>query len=803
MTLSRICALLLSASLALFGACAQAANATATEPAPASAKTAEATEGTGAATIADTLRHTITSEDLQRMAVARLERPEKWQELSARLSALEDDFDKLAVGALRNPESVNSIELDRYLRELHFEADAIVNEVSVIVRRLEHDGALLETTERDWQERTTFLERQAVPSALLERTRLIKTKLQQVGLRVREFRDRALLALDHAVSIQSHIDEARALTVARQIHLDALRVTREKVPIWRLGDAAEQLRQVRAELVSTWHLQRHYFVNHGARLAVLFIGIFAVSCWLFTRRPGVPAQSAQCGYGRPFAASLLIALVSLGWLAPNPPRLFFEALFLLVPLPAAMVALRATSAPIALTLYGIAGSAMMLALRGLLEASPIANRLLILLQTLCVAIPVAIDLRHGGLQQALRWANPGIVRAVAWLVMVISAMVGLQAIFGFFPAASFMRSGVGSVLSSGLIFVTTGALLYGAARELLATPVAQWLNSARDEDPALLRVLRLAIGALTVVSILVVSTGSLGLVFAATTALASLMDTTLEVGSLSIAFKSVATSFFIVVMTLALTGIVGFILSREILPRLPLRAGAGYAIVTFTRWAIFIIGIVLALSALGIDMAKITLLAGALSVGIGFGLQNVVNNFVSGLILIVERPISIGDVIEWGGMSGTVTRIGIRSSTVRTGQGAEILVPNGDLVSKEVVNWTRSDRQRRYDVDVGVALNSRPEEVMALLMAAAAEVPEIMQTPPPRVVFKGVSDTEMNFTLLAWVSTVDLGTQAQNAMWVAMIKKLEGAGIAPFSTRSIEIQAAAPPAPSPQPAKGG
>ena len=189
-----------------------------------------------------------------------------------------------------------------------------------------------------------------------------------------------------------------------------------------------------------------------------------------------------------------------------------------------------------------------------------------------------------------------------------------------------------------------------------------------------------------------------------------MMGATLEVGTVSIAFKSVATALAVVLVTVVLTGVVEFLLDREIVPRLNLRPGAGYAIVTFTRWSMFIVGAALALAALGIDMGKITLMAGALSVGIGFGLQNVINNFVSGLILIVERPIGVGDVIEWGSKSGTIMRIGIRSSTVRTGQGAEILVPNGDLVAKEVVNWTRSDRQRRYDIDIDVALDSEPEQ---------------------------------------------------------------------------------------------
>ncbi len=801
MTVSRLRSLFLIASFAFFCVSAQGAKTAAAATTPAAtettpdAQTTPAAQSAPAATIADTLTQAIASEDFQRMALARLERLEKWQELSRRLTALEDDFDKLAAGVLRNPESVNSIELDRYLRELHFEADAIVDDIAVIVRGLEQDGSLLETTERAWQERTAFLERQAVPAEVLERTRLIRTKLQQVSVRVRVYRDKALLALNHAVSLQTRIGDARALIAARQAHLDAVRMTLERAPIWRLGDVAEQAGQVVAELSSIWQLQRHYFVNHGARLAGIFFCIFAVSGWLFTRRAGVSEQSAQCGFGRPFTAALLVALVSLGWLAPNPPRLFFEALFLLAPVPAAMVALRATNAPIALTLYGIACSTILFSLRGLLEASPVANRLIILLQAIVVAVPIAIDLRHGHLQQALRWVRPGTVRAAASIVIAVSVLAGVQAIFGFLPQASFMRSGLGSVLDSGVVFVTTGVLLYGAARALLATPLGQWFNSARTEDPALLTALRLTIGALTVFSILVVSMGSLGLIFAANTAVDSLMQATVEVGSLSIAFKSVALAIAIVVVTFVLTGIVGFILSREIVPRLPLRSGSGYAIVTFTRWAMIILGAVFALSALGIDMAKITLLAGALSVGIGFGLQNVVNNFVSGLILIVERPINIGDVIEWGGMSGTVTRIGIRSSTVRTGQGAEILVPNGDLVSKEVVNWTRSDRRRRYDVDVGVGLDSNPEEVMALLMAAAAEVREIMQNPPPRVVFKGVSDTAMTFTLLAWVSTVDIGMQAQNAVRVAMIKKLEGAGIAPFSSRPVDIQPAEDQAP--------
>ena len=164
---------------------------------------------------------------------------------------------------------------------------------------------------------------------------------------------------------------------------------------------------------------------------------------------------------------------------------------------------------------------------------------------------------------------------------------------------------------------------------------------------------------------------------------------------------------------------------------------------------------------------------------------------MSGLILIVERPVGVGDIIEVGALAGEVKRIGIRSSTVRTGQGAEVIVPNGDLVSKEVVNWTRSDRQRRYDIDVGVAPESDPERVMSLLVEAAADVPEIMTSPPPRASFKGFSDSSLNFSLLAWVPTLDVGLKAQNALRVAILRKLRAAGIAiPFPQRDLHVQVA-------------
>jgi len=252
-----------------------------------------------------------------------------------------------------------------------------------------------------------------------------------------------------------------------------------------------------------------------------------------------------------------------------------------------------------------------------------------------------------------------------------------------------------------------------------------------------------------------------------------------------------------VVATWLFSGAVRFILEREVFPRLPLRPGVGYAIATFIRWAIYIVGVMLTLAALGLDSTRITVLAGALSVGIGFGLQTVVNNFVSGIILIVERPVAVGDLVEIGPLLGEIQRIGIRSSSVRTTQGAEVIVPNSDFASKEVINWTRSDRQRRYDIDVGVAYGSDPTEVMRLLEEAAREVPEVMPYPAPMAMFKNFGDSSLDFRVLAWVRTVDLGLKAQTAIRVAVLRKLDAAGIAiPFPQRDVYLHAVGEAAPA-------
>jgi len=211
-----------------------------------------------------------------------------------------------------------------------------------------------------------------------------------------------------------------------------------------------------------------------------------------------------------------------------------------------------------------------------------------------------------------------------------------------------------------------------------------------------------------------------------------------------------------------------FLLEEDVYHHLRLDRGLPYAISTMLHYSILLVGFVVALGALGIDLTKITILAGAFSVGVGFGLQNVINNFVSGLILLFERPIKIGDVIEMDGTVGEVRRIGIRACVIRTGQGSEIIVPNGALISNQVTNWTFSDRARAIEVSVNVLPGADSHRVVEVLRTTATSEPGITSEPPPQVYVVNFSAGAVTFQLRAWTDRYQDWARVRSDLAVAV-----------------------------------
>jgi small-conductance mechanosensitive channel len=215
--------------------------------------------------------------------------------------------------------------------------------------------------------------------------------------------------------------------------------------------------------------------------------------------------------------------------------------------------------------------------------------------------------------------------------------------------------------------------------------------------------------------------------------------------------------------------------------------GISYATSSLLNYIILALGFIVALGAVGVDFSKVTLLAGAFGVGIGFGLQSVVNNFVSGLILLFERPVHVGDALQIGDLQGRVRRIGIRASVIRTPQGAEIIVPNAQLISEQVTNWTLSDQLRRVDLPVGVNYGAAPKKVIELLESVARAHRDVLQNPIPRCLFMSYGDSGINFELRAWADYTNW-QQVKSDLTVAIYDAVYAAGMSfPFPQREIRM----------------
>jgi len=270
----------------------------------------------------------------------------------------------------------------------------------------------------------------------------------------------------------------------------------------------------------------------------------------------------------------------------------------------------------------------------------------------------------------------------------------------------------------------------------------------------------------------------------------ALLDFNIVGGSGNITLGGVLGFWAILVAGFAFSTSLRFLLREELLKRLHLKRGIPELISTTVHYLLLLLVFLFAVNAGGVALNKFTVLTGALGVGVGFGLQNIINNFVSGLILQFERPIRIGDIVDLGaGVTGPVTRIGIRSSTVQTFQGAEVIIPNASFISANVTNWTLSESRRRLDLPVGVAYGSDAKLVKELLERPAIHHPDVLTSPAPEAFFMGFGDSALNFELRLWVMQESNTVKVMSEVALEVMRLLAEAGIEiPFPQRDLRLR---------------
>jgi small-conductance mechanosensitive channel len=347
------------------------------------------------------------------------------------------------------------------------------------------------------------------------------------------------------------------------------------------------------------------------------------------------------------------------------------------------------------------------------------------------------------------------------------------------------RVSLAQILGSTAIFAFTQAIglavfskicMEAILQQIVASRVRRNVQGRLNYQPVLAG-FRRPILFLTVVLWLIVFTTNLNIYTSVLDALSEFLSTPRTIGSAAFTLGGVLLFFFIIWIAHLLQKYVGFFFGDTGADDDEIHNKGQRSRLLIARLILLCVGYLLAVAASGVPVDKITIVLGALGVGIGLGLQNIVNNFVSGIILIFDRPLQIGDVVEIGSKSGRVREIGLRSSTLATGDGAEVIIPNGDVLSQQIVNWTLSNNQQRLQIDLNVTGNNDMEVVTSTVKKAILASGYVYENREPSVLFTKIKDDGLALTVYFWCVDIGKAGEAKSAIMQLLYRELKAQGI--------------------------
>ncbi|MFQ5698207.1 MAG: mechanosensitive ion channel domain-containing protein [Myxococcota bacterium] len=692
---------------------------------------------------------------------------------------------------------------DRTVREWN---QVLSTRAEALDRELTRLGDLAEL----WKRTRASAREASAPRPVLDQLAGTLERIESERKGTKQSRDRVLTLQARLASLGERISgRLEAIASARDRLLERLFV-RDALPLWSgrlLGqDLAAIPGELGARLSEDFEQVARYLTQRQSQILLEALALLGVVALLVAARrsagQGVaPAplqpEALQCMLGRPISATILVYLPLAPWLHPEAPPFLGALAGSLALAPALRILLPLFGPALRPAIVALAGFYLADQLRHAAAGVPLAPRALFVLEMAVGTVVLLWILRPArlaslpparGRERRFRWVGRGLQAVRAAFVASLVASIA-----GYMQLA--VRVGAGVLESAYLATLLYAVVKIGEAGVvlLLGARGAGRLNVVRRAHDLLerraTRGLHVAAGAAWVL----ISLGFFSLWRGFEEGILGLLGARLEVGNLAVSLGGVLLFVVAVWGSFLISRLVRFVLDEEIYPRLDLHRGVPYAISSLAHYAILLLGFLLAIFAAGVDLNRFALLAGAFGIGIGFGLQNVVNNFVSGLILLFERPVQVGDTIQIEDLLGDVRRIGIRSSTLRTWDGAEVIVPNANLISERVTNWTLSDRLRRIDLPVGVAYGTDPERVIGILTEMARSHPDVVSLPTPEVHFLGFGESSLDFQVRAWTAHFSRWLAIRSELAVATNRVLREAQIEiPYPQRDLHLRSVDP-----------
>ncbi|HZR17091.1 MAG TPA: mechanosensitive ion channel domain-containing protein [Verrucomicrobiae bacterium] len=658
-------------------------------------------------------------------------------------------------------------------------------------KQLQGNAQHLDQIARSWEQTRKALTPADAPPELLQRVDSVLEEIKKAHEQVNQQLTQALRLQSRVTEEQTRVQESiNAIDQARNQIMRHLFV-RDSPPLWSgelRHDAPQTLTtQGQHSLDRQSKELRSYIARRGERMLLqllLFVALAVVlarahrklSILSLTNETLEPTARSL---GAPVASALLIALLASPWIYSEAPRLLWSILGALAVIPALMVLRRLLAPSLFGTLNVLACLYLIDQLRTVAASQPAMWRLLFLPETLAgfIYCLVLLGRRRAGQFLNTSALSRKILLASLRLAAALLGGVLLCNLVGYGRLSSL----VGNVTFSAayLALVLYAAIRVGEALVtvlLTVSPLAR-LGMVRSHTALLTawvgRVLQwVAVAAWTFYVL-----EKLALRQSLANALRTAVGARIVIGTLNFTVGHVLLFAAVLWGAFLVSRLLRFVLEEEVYPHVRMAPGLHYSISKTLHYVILLVGFLIALAMLGFNLTKLTILAGAFGVGLGFGMQNIVNNFVSGIILLFERPVKVGDVIQLDNTEGVVKRIGIRASIVRTSNGSEIIVPNAKLISDPVTNWTFSQRRRLISMPVAVASEIEPRRVMDVLRRVAGGHPLVAKDGPVQTLLTNLNNGTASYELRAWTDQSENWEQVRSDLFILVKASLATEGI--------------------------
>lgn len=697
------------------------------------------------------------------------------------------------------------------LRDLESNWQRLAERLGLWARDLTTQANLLDTQlaqypalKATWGRTLEIAQSQSAPPEIRQRIEaLLKSITQAEAARQKERAD-VLSAQSRLAEQIKRVNGALATLRSAQDAAVNMLFVRDSPPIWSLraqGNAARELTgesqaTVGAQFTQVWVFAQRKWVQF-AWLGLIFGSFVTMLSWVrkgaakwTDEDPALLRASRVLQF--PVAMASVLGLLVCPPLFEQAPRLFWASLSTLALVPISLILRGLIQRPLFPVLNALFVFVLLAQIRKVAATVPELSRLLLLLEMTGGVVFLVWFIRSTRSDAAAATSHK-MARAAARLGLLLFACIFFADVFGYVRMANYLAAGMLSASYSAILLyaaaVSLDGLMYFALR---VRPLAELRLVSRHRVLIQQRCARVLFFLAAVIWALV-ALGEFSLRAPLLEHANSFLNA--EIGYRSLQFSLGAVLAFALTMWISvlLSRFIRFVLEEDVYRRLNLSSGPSYAVSSLLHYVILMAGFFAAIAALGVDMTKFAVLGGAFGVGIGFGLQNIVNNFISGLILLFERPVNVGDVVQVGDSTGQIQRIGIRASVIRIANSSELIVPNSLLISEKVTNWTLSNRQRGIELQVGVAYGTDPRRVIDLLTSVAVAHPLVARAPMPQTLMTDFGADSLNFEIRLWTNDYDKWMQIKSDVAVAVNDALAAAGIAiPFPQRDLHLQSIDP-----------